>query len=211
MRKEKIIINKIITLILIIIIPLKIVSANNDLDNKKIIDVVPSHYLYIDTDKKGTLRNKEYKSFVKLMYNFAKSKNHPFPEAVAVQAGYESRYGASELARNANNTFGVKVYKDINGNPLRKSYRIKTKEEKRDGTEYYIYDDFRYYKNLEENWKGYEKVINRSRYIKQGIKKAKNNRDYITALKNGGYATEDSYIHHILKNIRKFKEEGLFL
>ena len=122
MLKEKIIINKITTLILIIIIPLKIVSANNDLDNKKIIDVVPSHYLYIDTDKKRTLRNKEYKSFVKLMYNFAKSKNHPFPEAVAVQAGYESRYGASELARNANNTFGVKVYKDINGNPLMKSY-----------------------------------------------------------------------------------------
>ena len=43
MLKEKIIINKITTLILIIIIPLKIVSANNDLDNKKIIDVVPSH------------------------------------------------------------------------------------------------------------------------------------------------------------------------
>ena len=211
MLKEKKIINKIITLILIIIIPLKIVSANNDLDNKKIIDVVPSHYLYMDTDKKRTLRNKEYKSFVKLMYNFAKSKNHPFPEAVAVQAGYESRYGASELARNANNTFGVKVHKNKNGRPLNQSYRIRTKEEKRDGTEYYIYDDFRYYKNLEENWKGYEKVINRSRYIKQGIKKAKNNKDYITALKNGGYATEDSYIYHILKNINKFKKEGLFL
>ena len=67
------------------------------------------------------------------------------------------------------------------------------------------------YRNLEENWIGYERVINRSRYIKQGIKKAKNNKDYITALKKGGYATEDSYIHHILKNIKKFKEEGLFL
>ena len=210
MRKEKKITNRIITLFLITIIPLKIVSANNDLDNKKIIDVVPSHYLYIDTDKKRTLRNKEYKSFVKLMYNFAKSKNHPFPEAVAVQAGYESRYGASELARNANNTFGVKVYKDINGNPLRKSYRIKTKEEKRDGTEYYIYDDFRYYKNLEENWKGYIRVINRLHYVNNGVLKASTNRDYITALKKGGYATEDSYIDHILSNIDKFKKEGLF-
>ncbi|MDC0474321.1 glucosaminidase domain-containing protein [Hyphomicrobiales bacterium] len=211
MHKEKIIINKIIILFLLIIIPLKTVSAYSDLKNKKIIEVVPPHYLYLDTDKKRTVRNKEYKSFIKLMYNFAKSKNHPFPEAVAVQAGYESRYGASELARNANNTFGVKVYKNKNGEPLNQSYRIRTKEEKRDGTEYYIYDDFRYYKNLEENWKGYEKVINRSRYIKQGIKKAKNNKDYITALKKGGYATEDSYIHHILKNIKKFKEEGLFL
>jgi flagellum-specific peptidoglycan hydrolase FlgJ len=210
MHKEKIIMNKIITLFLITIIPLKIVSANNYLDNKKIIEVVPSHYLYTDTDRNKTVRNKEYKSFIKFMYNFAKRKNHPFPEAVAVQAGYESRYGASELARNANNTFGVKVYKDINGNPLRKSYRIKTKEEKGDGTEYYIYDDFRYYKNLEENWKGYIRVINRSRYKKYGIKEALNNKDYITALKKGGYATEDSYIEHIMKNIRKFKKEGLF-
>jgi flagellum-specific peptidoglycan hydrolase FlgJ len=211
MHKEIIIINKIIIFFLLILVPLNTVSANSDLDNKKIIEVVPPHYLYLDTDKKRTVRNKEYKSFIKLMYNFAKSKNHPFPEAVAVQAGYESRYGASELARNANNTFGVKVYKNKNGKPLNQSYRIRTKEEKRDGTEYYIYDDFRYYRNLEENWKGYEKVINRSRYIKQGIKKAKNNKDYITALKKGGYATEDSYIYHILKNIKKFKEEGLFL
>jgi flagellum-specific peptidoglycan hydrolase FlgJ len=210
MHKEKIIINKIIILLLLTLVPLKIVSANNDLDNKKIIELVPSHYLYIDTDKKRTLRNKEYKSFIKIMYNFAKRKNHPFPEAVAVQAGYESRYGASELARNANNTFGVKVRKDKNGKPLKKSYRIKTKEEKRDGTEYYIYDDFRYYRNLEENWKGYIRVINRSRYVKNGVLKASTNRDYITALKKGGYATEKSYIEHILRNIDKFKKEGIF-
>jgi len=211
MCKEKIIVNKIIVLFLLSLIPLKIVLADNDLNKKKIIEIVPSYHLYLDTDKKRTLRNKEYKSFIKLMYKFAKSKNHPFPEAVAVQAGYESRYGASELARNANNTFGVKVHKNKNGRPLNQSYRIRTKEEKRDGTEYYIYDDFRYYRNLEENWKGYEKVINRSRYIEQGIKEAKNNKDYITALKKGGYATEDSYIYHILKNINKFKKEGLFL
>jgi flagellum-specific peptidoglycan hydrolase FlgJ len=210
MHKEKIIINKTIILFLLIIVPLKTISANSDLKNKQIIEVVPPHYLYLDTDKKRTVRNKEYKSFIKFMYNFAKGKRHPFPEAVAVQAGYESRYGASELARNANNTFGVKVHKDKNGKPLNQSYRIRTKEEKRDGTEYYIYDDFRYYKNLEENWKGYLRVINRSRYKEHGIDKALNNKDYITALKKGGYATEDSYINHILHNIQKFKKEGLF-
>ena len=210
MHKEIIIINKIIIFFLLILVPLNTVSANSDLDNKKIIEVVPPHYLYLDTDKKRTVRNKEYKSFIKLMYNFAKSKNHPFPEAVAVQAGYESRYGASELARNANNTFGVKVYKNKNGEPLNQSYRIRTKEEKRDGTEYYIYDDFRYYRNLEENWKGYIRVINRSHYIKNGVLKASTNREYITALKKGGYATENSYIEHILGNIDKFKKEGIF-
>ena len=185
--------------------------ASDDIKYKTIVDIVPINHLYQDTDKKNTLRNRNYRDFVKFMYVFAKTKGHPFPEAVAVQAGYESRYGASDLARNANNTFGVKVYKDKNGKPLKSSYRIKTKEEKKDGTEYYIYDDFRSYKNLDENWFGYINVINRSRYIRQGIKSASNNLDYITALKKGGYATEDSYIHHIIKNIKKFREEGLFL
>ena len=206
MRKEKII----IIFCLLMLFPYKILLASEKLEYKKITEIVPLNHLYEDTDKRRTLRNKEYKSFIKFMYDFAKNKHHPFPEAVAVQAGYESRYGASELARNANNTFGVKVRKDKNGKPLNQSYRIRTKEEKRDGTEYYIYDDFRYYKNLEENWKGYLRVINRSRYKKHGIDKALNNKDYITALKKGGYATEDSYINHILHNIQKFKKEGLF-
>ena len=46
------------------------------------------------------------------MYRYAQYKEHPFPEAVAVQAGYESRYGASEVARNANNLFGIKARKN---------------------------------------------------------------------------------------------------
>ena len=208
MKKEKIII---IILYVLLSLPVKSLLASENLKYKKVTDIVPFSYLYKDNDENKTLRNKEYKSFIKLMYNFAKNKNHPFPEAVAVQAGYESRYGASELARKANNTFGVKVRRDRNGNSIIKSYRIKTKEEKKDGTEYYIYDDFRYYSNLEENWDGYIKVINRSRYVKQGIRKAKNNKEYITALKKGGYATEDAYIHHIMRNINKFKKEGLFL
>ena len=207
MKKEKTII---IILCVLLSLQIKTLSASESLKYKKITDIVPFSYLYEDTDKNKTLRNREYKAFIRLMYNFAKSKNHPFPEVVAVQAGYESRYGASELARKANNTFGVKVRKDKNGNPIKESYRIKTKEEKKDGTEYYIYDDFRYYSNLEENWYGYIKVINRSRYVKHGIKKAKNNKEYITALKEGGYATEDAYIHHIMRNINKFKKEGLF-
>ena len=95
--------------------------ASDDIKYKTIVDIVPINHLYQDTDKKNTLRNRNYRDFVKFMYVFAKTKGHPFPEAVAVQAGYESRYGASDLARNANNTFGVKVYKDKNGKSLKSS------------------------------------------------------------------------------------------
>ena len=61
---------------------------------------------------------------------FPSSKEHPFPEAVAVQAGYESRYGASEIARNANNLFGIKARKNEEGNLIPNIYRAKTKEER---------------------------------------------------------------------------------
>ena len=74
---------------------------------KEINEIVPNKYLYIDSDREQTVRNKYYTNFVRLMYRYAKYKEHPFPEAVAVQAGYESRYGASEVARNANNLFGI--------------------------------------------------------------------------------------------------------
>ena len=109
---------------------------------KKINEIVPNKYLYIDSDKEQTVRNKKYIDFVRLIYRYAKYKEHPFPEAVAVQAGYESRYGASEVARNANNLFGIKARKDSEGNYLSKTFMAMTKEENEDGSEKYLYQDF---------------------------------------------------------------------
>ena len=171
---------------------------------------MPHEHLYTDSDQEQTLRNKQYRDFVKLIYQYATSKEHPFPEAVAVQAGYESRYGASEIARNANNLFGIKARKNEEGNLIPNIYRAKTKEESKDGAEEYLYQNFEAFKNLEENWTGYMRVINREHYIRNGVKTASTNKEYITALKRGGYATEDEYINHIMRNIKKFKELGLF-
>jgi len=177
---------------------------------KEIIEIVPDKYLYIDSDKEQTLRNKHYIDFVRLMYRFAKYKEHPFPEAVAVQAGYESRYGASEVARNANNLFGIKARKNREGIYVSNIFRAKTKEENKDGDAKYLYQNFEVFKNIEENWNGYMRVINQDRYIRHGIKQALSNKDYITALKKGGYATEDDYIEHIIAIIDRYKTLGLF-
>ena len=167
---------------------------------------MPQEHLYTDSDQEQTLRNKQYRDFVKLIYQYASSKEHPFPEAVAVQAGYESRYGASEIARNANNLFGIKARKNEEGNLIPNIYRAKTKEESKDGTEEYLYQNFEAFKNLEENWIGYMRVINLKRYVRKGVKTASTNKEYITALKRGGYATEDEYINHLMRNIEKFRK-----
>ena len=71
MKKEKIII---IVLCILLSLQIKTLSASENLKYKKITDIVPFSNLYKDTDKNKTLRNKEYKSFIRLMYNFAKSK-----------------------------------------------------------------------------------------------------------------------------------------
>ena len=178
--------------------------------SKSITDIVPSKYLYNDTDQPQTLRNKRYLDFVRLMYRFAKYKEHPFPEAVAVQASYESRYGASDIARNANNIFGIKARKNINGMYGPNVYRAITKEETGDGKEEYLYQNFESFENLEENWMAYMRVINRDRYVRNGLREAKTNKEYITALKKGGYATEDDYINDLLLIIERYEELGLF-
>jgi flagellum-specific peptidoglycan hydrolase FlgJ len=132
-----------------------------------------------------------------------------FPKK-AVQAGYESRYGASEIARNANNIFGIKARNNAEGNDSSGDYRAKTKEESKNGIEEYLYQNFEAFENLEENWIAYIGVINRDRYIRKGLREAKTNKEYITALKKGGYATEDDYINHLILIIKRYKKLGLF-
>ena len=55
--------------------------------------------------------NKEPEKFVRAMYLKLKDSGHPFPKMAAAQAGAESEYGMSNIARELNNTFGVKVRK----------------------------------------------------------------------------------------------------
>ena len=144
------------------------------------------------------------------MYRFAQYKGHPFPEAVAVQAGYESRYGASEVARNANNLFGIKARKGKDRKYLSKTFMAMTKEENKAGAEKHLYQNFEVFEDLEENWNGYIRVINQERYVRNGINQSSSNKSYITALKKGGYATEDDYIEHIMSIIERYKKLGLF-
>ncbi|MDB9925779.1 hypothetical protein OAD15_01365 [Hyphomicrobiales bacterium] len=56
----------------------------------------------------------------------------------------------------------------------------------------------------------YMRVINRDRYIRNGLREAKTNKEYITKLKKDGYATEDDYINHLDLIIKRYKKLGLF-
>lgn len=125
----------------------------------------------------------------------------------------ESGYGKTELAQNANNCFGMK--KELSGNTWGGStwdgksvYTKKTKEQKPDGTEYTVTADFRKYSCIEDS------VADHSAYLlgaKNGDKLRydglKNETDYkkaVQIIKDGGYATDVSYVSKICNIIERW-------
>lgn len=125
----------------------------------------------------------------------------------------ESGYGKTELAQNANNVFGMK--KELSGNTWSGStwdgksvYTKKTKEQKPDGTEYTVTADFRKYSCIEDS------VADHSAYLlgaKNGDKLRydglKNETDYkkaVQIIKDGGYATDVSYVSKICNIIERW-------
>lgn len=125
----------------------------------------------------------------------------------------ESGYGKSELAKNANNCFGMK--KNLSGNTWSGStwdgksvYAKQTKEQNQDGSWQTISADFRKYANVEDS------IADHSAYL-LGAKNGSNLRykglagekDYRTAaqiIKNGGYATALTYVDSLCSLIEKW-------
>lgn len=125
----------------------------------------------------------------------------------------ESGYGKSELAKNANNCFGMK--KNLSGNTWSGStwdgksvYTKQTREQNPDGSFQTITADFRKYPCVEDA------IADHSAYL-LGAKNGSNLRykglagekDYRTAaqiIKNGGYATALTYVDNLCSIIMKW-------
>lgn len=125
----------------------------------------------------------------------------------------ESGYGRSELAKNANNCFGMK--KNLSGNTWPGStwdgksvYTKQTKEQNTDGSYQTITADFRKYACVEDS------IADHSAYLlgaKNGsnlrYKGLANEQDYKTAaqiIKNGGYATSLTYVDKLCNLIEQW-------
>ena len=136
----------------------------------------------------------------------------------AAQMILESGYGKTELAQQANNAFGMKC--SLSGNTWGGStwdgsskYTKRTKEQKKDGTEYEITADFRKYSCLEDS------VADHSAYLLgamndgalryAGLAGEKDYREAVTIIKNGGYATDTKYIDKVCSIIEKWQLDKL--
>ena len=154
--------------------------------------------------------NKEPDKFVRDMYLQLKESNHPFPELAAAQAGAESRYGMSDIAKKLNNTFGVKVRKneDFEG------VMMPTKEDYGQG----LVDEeanFRKYNSIKENIDGYVNFLNTGRNDDGSLRyekalNANSSLEYLQELVNAGYATDQDYYDTVSAVYNRNLENGTF-
>ncbi|KAK2943905.1 putative Exo-glucosaminidase LytG [Blattamonas nauphoetae] len=120
------------------------------------------------------------------------TRYHLLPSVAAAQAAHETGWGRSNLAKKANNFFGVKGY--YQGRTI----RVTT-------TEYYdhtnpvtITDGFRVYPSATESIIDYGDFLT-SRPWYEGAANQRYYRDSIQAIWDGGYATGPTYVESICK------------
>jgi flagellum-specific peptidoglycan hydrolase FlgJ len=125
----------------------------------------------------------------------------------------ESGYGKTELAQKANNCFGMK--KSLSGNTWSGStwdgtsiYTKQTKEQKTDGTEYTVTADFRKYFCIEDSIADHSAYLlgamNGSKQRYAGLMGESDYKKAIQIIKDGGYATDTSYVSKIRSIIEKW-------
>lgn len=129
------------------------------------------------------------------------------------QAILESGYGSTELAKNANNFFGMKC--SLSGNTWAGSswdgvskYTKKTKEQDKTGREYTVTADFRKYPSIAASLADHSAYLlgakNGSAYRYAGVKGNTDYKDTIRIIKNMGYATDVNYVSKICNIIERW-------
>lgn len=120
---------------------------------------------------------------------------------IIAQAVLESAYGASELALNANNYFGLKWR--ANRCPTSNGYYIKEgSEQNPDGS--YSSSIMKWFKfpDMESGVQGYFDFINNTNYA--ALKGVTDPRTYLEAIKAAGYATSIKYVDNLMNVIEKY-------
>lgn len=140
-----------------------------------------------------------------LMQREGKSRGYRIISTAIAQAGIESAWGLSGLAKY-HNYFGMKCGSKWTG----KGVNMTTKEEYTVGKLTTIKDSFRVYDSMESGVKGYYDFISLTRY--SNLKTAATPKQYAEYLKADGYATSSTYINTLVTTVSKYsltKYDGL--
>lgn len=131
----------------------------------------------------------------------------------AAQMILESGYVTTDLARNANNVFGMKC--TLSGNTWpgstwdgKSKYTKQTAEQTASGSTYYKEADFRKYPCIEDSIGDHAAYLlgakNGDALRYAGLTDCKDYKSAITLIKQGGYATDTKYVSKICNIIERF-------
>ena len=119
-------------------------------------------------------------------------REHNIPASISMAQGLlESGAGKSELARNANNHFGIKCTSDWNGASYHKN------DDKQN-------DCFRKYRNAKDSWEDHSKFLLRPRYEELFKLKVTDYKGWSHGLKRCGYATDPTYPAKLIRIIEDY-------
>lgn len=143
---------------------------------------------------------------------FRTDKSGILPSVSTAQMILESGYCGTDLALNANNCFGMK--ENLSSNTWKSvwdgknTYSKKTQEDDGRGNLYTITASFRKYPCVEDSIKDHSAYLlgamNGSSLRYAGLTSARNYREAITIIKNGGYATDTKYVSKICDIIQRY-------
>lgn len=122
-----------------------------------------------------------------------------YPSVMIAQASIESDWGRSELTKKAQNYFGVKASSEWIGPTI----DMWTWEEV-GGKKIKVIAKWKVFMTVEESVRDYCNFCHGKTYVDAGVLQATNYFEQITALKNGGYATDSAYIDLICTRIEEY-------
>lgn len=139
--------------------------------------------------------------FTKKYYNFANAASKGTgisPILILAQAYLESGGAKSGLASKYNNFFGIKATSNWTG----KIVNLRTREQTKEGKDYYIDAKFRAYNSPAESFSDHIKFLKSNpRYAKAGLFNNPNNYALqADSLQRAGYATDTNY-SKVLKDV----------
>ena len=119
--------------------------------------------------------------------------NYGIPASITLAQGIlESGSGSSDLAKYANNHFGIKCTSDWKGKAYYKD------DDQKD-------DCFRVYKDPRESYKDHSQFLKRKRYAALFELDKNDYRNWAIGLKNAGYATNPKYPDLLINIIEKYQ------
>ena len=122
-----------------------------------------------------------------------KMKQHGIPASITLAQGLlESGNGNSELAREANNHFGIKCTPDWGGG---KAYHDDDRKN----------DCFRKYRDAADSYEDHSKFLQRPRYASLFELRTTDYKGWAQGLKKAGYATDPAYPRKLIELIERYE------